>query len=289
MPAAIAALVLFATGLLIAVETISALFGRPVRIVPYERVAAWASASTWQDNAVMAGAGIIGIVGLLLVLIGMVSGRSRLVPLRSSDPDMIITTPRRMLARVLGTVAAQVDGVRQAWAKVRGRRVTVRSGHRPARHGRTARAPTGRRGKRAGRARAGRPLHGQDQGERCTMNRGRAFGRGIAWVNRTGLVVLGLILFAAGAAASARGLGVFGANAARAPLLPSPVSTFAGSTSWFWPAVAAGGVVVGVIGAGLAARSVPTRPAGSHAPGVRPVRGHRDRRQAGRRGPGRSG
>ncbi|MEV0390890.1 alkaline shock response membrane anchor protein AmaP [Nonomuraea sp. NPDC050643] len=80
------------------------------------------------------------------------------------------------------------------------------------------------------------------------MRRGRAFGRGIAWGNRTGLTLLGLILFVAGGAALARGLGVFGVNAARAPLLPAPVSAFARSTSWFWPAIAAGGVVVGVIG-----------------------------------------
>ncbi|TKK87166.1 alkaline shock response membrane anchor protein AmaP [Herbidospora galbida] len=82
------------------------------------------------------------------------------------------------------------------------------------------------------------------------MTRGRAFGRGIAWGNRTGLVLLGLILLVAGAAALACGLGVFGANAARSPLLPGPVSTFAGSTSWFWPAVAAGGFVIGAVGLG---------------------------------------
>ncbi|WP_066373401.1 DUF6286 domain-containing protein [Herbidospora mongoliensis] len=128
VPAAIAALVLFATGLLIAMETISALFGHPGRIVPYDRVADWARATTWQDNAVMAGAGAIGIVGILLILIGTVPGRPRLVALRSHDPNMIISTPRRMLARVLGAVAAQVDGVRQARAQVRGRRVTVHAG-----------------------------------------------------------------------------------------------------------------------------------------------------------------
>ncbi|WP_061298693.1 hypothetical protein [Herbidospora cretacea] len=80
------------------------------------------------------------------------------------------------------------------------------------------------------------------------MNRSRAFGRGIARGNRTGLVVLGLILLPAGATALARGLGLFGATAARTPLLPNPVSTFAGASSWFWPAVAVGGVVLGVIG-----------------------------------------
>lgn len=82
------------------------------------------------------------------------------------------------------------------------------------------------------------------------MTSGKAFGRGIAWGNRIGLVVLGLILLVAGAAALACGLGLFGANAARTPLLPGSVSTFAGSTSWFWPAVAAGGVVMGAVGLG---------------------------------------
>ncbi|GLW98679.1 alkaline shock response membrane anchor protein AmaP [Microtetraspora sp. NBRC 16547] len=80
------------------------------------------------------------------------------------------------------------------------------------------------------------------------MRRGKAFGRGIAWCNRLGLTLLGLILFAAGGAALARGLGVFGASAARQPLLAGPVASFARTTAWFWPAVAAAGVVVAVIG-----------------------------------------
>ncbi|MCC5579750.1 alkaline shock response membrane anchor protein AmaP [Microtetraspora sp. AC03309] len=80
------------------------------------------------------------------------------------------------------------------------------------------------------------------------MRRGKAFGRGIAWGNRTGLALLGLLLFAAGGAALARGLGVFGADAARQPLLPGFVTAFARSTSWFWPVVAIGGVVLALIG-----------------------------------------
>ncbi|WP_157519768.1 DUF6286 domain-containing protein [Herbidospora daliensis] len=128
VPAAIAAFVLFVVGLLIAVGTISALFGHPVRIVPYDRVVDWARASTWQDDVVMAAAAVIGIVGALLILIAAIPGRTRLVALRSGEPDMIIGTSRRMLARVLGTVAAQVDGVRQARARIRGRQVTVHAG-----------------------------------------------------------------------------------------------------------------------------------------------------------------
>ncbi|WP_156045874.1 DUF6286 domain-containing protein [Herbidospora cretacea] len=128
VPAAIAAIVLLVAGLLIAVQTLSALFGRPAPILPYDRVADWARAVTWQDNAVMGWAAVVGIVGILLILIGTVPGRPRLVALRSGDPDMIISMPRRMLARVLGTVAAQVDGVRQARARIRGRQVVVHAG-----------------------------------------------------------------------------------------------------------------------------------------------------------------
>ncbi|MEV0973134.1 DUF6286 domain-containing protein [Microtetraspora glauca] len=122
------AIILLAIGVLTAIETISALFGHPAKIVPYSQVADLARAATWQDNAVMACAGALGIIGLVLLLIGLAPGRPRLVPLRSGDPDMIIGMPRRMLARVLGAVAGQVDGVRRVRAKVRGRRVTVHAG-----------------------------------------------------------------------------------------------------------------------------------------------------------------
>ncbi|GLW98680.1 DUF6286 domain-containing protein [Microtetraspora sp. NBRC 16547] len=128
VPAAIAAIVLFAVGLLTAVEVISALVGHPALIVPYGPVVEWARTSVWRDGTVMASAGVMGIVGLLLILLGTVAGRPRLVPLRSGDPDMVIGVSRRVLRRLLGAVAGRVDGVRRARAGIRGRRVTIHAG-----------------------------------------------------------------------------------------------------------------------------------------------------------------
>jgi hypothetical protein len=77
--------------------------------------------------------------------------------------------------------------------------------------------------------------------------RRRTPGRGIARANRAGLTTLGLILFAGGGAAVARGLGAFGSAAAREPLLDGGVTSLT-QQGWFWPAVAAASIVVALIG-----------------------------------------
>lgn len=66
--------------------------------------------------------------------------------------------------------------------------------------------------------------------------------------NRTGLTLFGLVLLAAGGLALARALGAFGAGAARRPVLDAPARNFAAATPWFWPVVAAVGVVLALIG-----------------------------------------
>jgi hypothetical protein len=72
--------------------------------------------------------------------------------------------------------------------------------------------------------------------------------RGTAHANRTGLIVLGLLLCAAGAAALARGLGVLGTKAAQQPLLTDDLAVFARENAWFWPVVALTGLLVAIIG-----------------------------------------
>ncbi|WP_063842881.1 alkaline shock response membrane anchor protein AmaP [Sphaerimonospora mesophila] len=72
--------------------------------------------------------------------------------------------------------------------------------------------------------------------------------RGASRVNRVGLTLLGLILLTAGGLAVARSLGAFGAAAAGRPLLTDDVAAFARTRPWFWPAAAAAGIVIGVIG-----------------------------------------
>ncbi|GLW25193.1 alkaline shock response membrane anchor protein AmaP [Microbispora triticiradicis] len=66
--------------------------------------------------------------------------------------------------------------------------------------------------------------------------------------NRTGLTLFGLVLLAAGGLALARALGAFGGDAARRPVLDAGTTSFAATTPWFWPVVAAVGVVLALVG-----------------------------------------
>ncbi|GAB3133102.1 alkaline shock response membrane anchor protein AmaP [Microbispora hainanensis] len=66
--------------------------------------------------------------------------------------------------------------------------------------------------------------------------------------NRVGLAVLGLVLLAVGGLAIARALGSFGDAAAREPVVDAGARSFAATTPWFWPVVAAVGIVIGLIG-----------------------------------------
>lgn len=68
-----------------------------------------------------------------------------------------------------------------------------------------------------------------------------------AHLNRTGLVLLGAVLAAAGGAGLARGLGAFGEDRASGAVL-TEARRFAGDHGWFWPALAALAVVLALLG-----------------------------------------
>lgn len=69
-----------------------------------------------------------------------------------------------------------------------------------------------------------------------------------AHLNRTGLILSGVVLTAAGGAGLARGLGAFGDGRASAPVLTAGARRFAEDNAWFWPAVAAAAVVLALLG-----------------------------------------
>ncbi len=66
-------------------------------------------------------------------------------------------------------------------------------------------------------------------------------------VNRTLLVLVGLLLLLAAVAALALGFGWFGRNVARKPVIPDAFSTFIGNNPWYWWAVAALCVLVALL------------------------------------------
>jgi hypothetical protein len=127
VPAFLTALVLLVAGVVTAIEVISALLGRPLRLVPYDTVAGWARSTPWNDTRAMAVAGALALLGLLLLLIALVPGRGRMVALRTGDPDLVIAMPRRALAGRLSRVAREAPGVRRARARIRGSQVDVRA------------------------------------------------------------------------------------------------------------------------------------------------------------------
>jgi hypothetical protein len=67
-------------------------------------------------------------------------------------------------------------------------------------------------------------------------------------INHVGLTLLGLLLLAAGAFGLARGLGAFGGGPADDTLITGAMRRYADAQGWFWPAVAAAGVVLALLG-----------------------------------------
>ncbi len=125
VPSVITAILMTLLGLLLALEVISALLGRPLRLVPYDRMLSWAASTPWNDPRVMAGAGLAGLLGLLLVLLAIVPGRPTLIPVRTGDKDLAIGMQRRGFARSLAHAAEQVQGIEHARVRLRGKAVHV--------------------------------------------------------------------------------------------------------------------------------------------------------------------
>ncbi|WP_018655820.1 alkaline shock response membrane anchor protein AmaP [Actinomadura flavalba] len=74
--------------------------------------------------------------------------------------------------------------------------------------------------------------------------------RHAARLNRTALTLLGLVLLLAGLAGLALGLGLFGAGRADEAVLSDATRRFASGNAWYWYAVAAGAVVLALLGLG---------------------------------------
>ncbi|MEU4409558.1 DUF6286 domain-containing protein [Streptosporangium sp. NPDC023963] len=125
VPAVITAILMTLLGLLVALEVISALLGRPLRLVPYDRILSWATSTPWNDPRLMTGAGLAGLLGLLLVLLALVPGRPTLIPVRTGDRDLAIGMQRRGFTRSLAHAAEQVQGIEHARVRLRGKAVHV--------------------------------------------------------------------------------------------------------------------------------------------------------------------
>jgi hypothetical protein len=127
IPSVITAILMLVIGGLVAAEVISALLGNPLRLVPYDRVLGWASSTSWDDPSVLMGALVPVLLGVLLVLLALIPGRPRLIPVRTGDKDLIIGMRPKGFAHALTHAAEQVQGVDRARVRVLGRTAHVKA------------------------------------------------------------------------------------------------------------------------------------------------------------------
>jgi hypothetical protein len=126
VPGVLVAAVLAAAGILGAIQATSAALGRPVWKVPHRYFAGPLQDTHWNDTATLAVAAAVAFIGLVLVLAGLIPGRPRAIPLASGDESVVTGAPRRSLRRSLARLAADIDGIDRARAKVRRRSIVVR-------------------------------------------------------------------------------------------------------------------------------------------------------------------
>ncbi|MFC4114733.1 DUF6286 domain-containing protein [Nonomuraea zeae] len=123
VPGAAVALALAAGLGATAAEVVSGLLGQPLGWVPVNEIVEAAGKTTWPELS-EAALYVAGAGGLMLAL-AVVPGRSRLVPVETSDPLIVIGITRSGLRRTLRAAAQQVAGVEKASVRLRRRTIEV--------------------------------------------------------------------------------------------------------------------------------------------------------------------
>ncbi|GLW04990.1 hypothetical protein Misp01_01200 [Microtetraspora sp. NBRC 13810] len=126
-PAGVAvALVLAVTLTVTAAETVSMAFGVRLGFVPFDRLTAAATGHAWSEPLVLGTAGALAALGTVLLLVALLPGRTRLVPVETKDPLIVIGFTRSGLRRSLRAVAESVNGVDRARVRMAGGQIEIR-------------------------------------------------------------------------------------------------------------------------------------------------------------------
>lgn len=124
-PGVLVAAVIVAAGLVGCVWAASAALGDPLWNIPHSDFAGPLQSTVhWDDTGTLIVASAVAFVGFLLILIALIPGRARAIPLASGDESLVIGVPRRSLRRSLGWLAEDVAGINRA--KVRTGRHSVK-------------------------------------------------------------------------------------------------------------------------------------------------------------------
>lgn len=126
--AALLGLLAVVAGVVLAVEAGWAWF-RPESsglMAPWQRLQGPLDRVSWSDPRVMIVAGVLALVGLLLLLVAARAGRKD-IRLHDPAPEVTVTTDRRSLARLVGHHVRDQDGVAHASVTATRSRVRVKA------------------------------------------------------------------------------------------------------------------------------------------------------------------
>ncbi|ASU79483.1 hypothetical protein CDG81_15715 [Actinopolyspora erythraea] len=122
---ALLGLLALAAGLLLVVEAVRAAAFPGADPLPVDRATLREGLAgiSWRDTAVRTGAAVTAVIGLLLILVAARAGRGY-IRLHDPAPEVVVVTRPRALARMVGHLVREQDGV--ARASVVARRKAVR-------------------------------------------------------------------------------------------------------------------------------------------------------------------
>lgn len=129
IPAAIVAVVLLVIGSLVAIAAITRL-SDGTWPSPVAKSANSVTTLTWDSPATLIGAGLLVVLGLILMTAGLKRGGLRTARLAAPTPDTVETTDfvisTRAMAHLAAADAERIDGVDKVSASASGRRVRVK-------------------------------------------------------------------------------------------------------------------------------------------------------------------
>jgi Family of unknown function (DUF6286) len=128
IPGVLVAGVLVAAGIAGCIWAASAALGHPLWNIPHSDFAGPLQGTVeWDDTGTLLVASAVAFVGFLLIVIAVIPGRTRAIPLASGHDSLVIGVPRRSLRRSLGWLAADVAGIEKAKVGIGRHSVTVRA------------------------------------------------------------------------------------------------------------------------------------------------------------------
>lgn len=128
IPGVLVAAVLVAAGIVGCIWAASAALGHPLWNIPRSDFAGPLQSTVhWDDTGTLLVSSAVAFAGFLLIVIAVLPGRTRAIPLASGDDSLVMGVSRRSLRRSLGWLAADVAGIDEAKVRTGRHSVKVRA------------------------------------------------------------------------------------------------------------------------------------------------------------------